>query len=483
MNNYFIIPLSTIKTALNIKREINDPNILVSEILKPNVKYENLNKLINIIRTKHFTATIFTSKTTVDILWKYLSVNREDLTKLFREVYAIGQGTADEIRSITHNLNIKPNIYVPNIQKSEGLIKLLSPNKRYLLISSNNVNKELANYVTDYDGFVIKIYDISVDLNSIEKILNIIRHKDFRKLYLIFTSKFSINAWFKLMSQNIINYIQNREIYAIAISRRVSELIPANHFKYIYTYYGDDITKFPIFIRNIIKITSQNRRKIPMFIDISNWRVLILGGGEEATKKALRLLSYGARVTVYSLEFSEELIQLYNNNIVTLIKGDVRKLENVIPLIDNHDMVVYTVPDLTEIENIIKEICENKRKICILSTSAEKTRAALPIETEVHDYIITIFTDGKSTLAAKYVANEIKEFLRNRLDLKILLETMHFAKKYMRNKGISYKERMKLYHIIFNDKVYRDLITSHDMKNAYSRIEEIINMYIGGKRE
>ena len=45
----------------------------------------------------------------------------------------------------------------------------------------------------------------------------------------------------------------------------------------------------------------------PIYIDIENRDVVIIGGGEVCTRKAETMLRYGARVTVVSPEFTAEL--------------------------------------------------------------------------------------------------------------------------------------------------------------------------------
>ena len=46
----------------------------------------------------------------------------------------------------------------------------------------------------------------------------------------------------------------------------------------------------------------------PIFIDLSNFRVLVIGGGKVGTKRALAFKKYGANVCVISLDFSQDLL-------------------------------------------------------------------------------------------------------------------------------------------------------------------------------
>lgn len=47
----------------------------------------------------------------------------------------------------------------------------------------------------------------------------------------------------------------------------------------------------------------------PIFLDLTNLNILIVGGGKVGTKRALKFQEYGAKVSVWSLDFSDELVK------------------------------------------------------------------------------------------------------------------------------------------------------------------------------
>ena len=56
----------------------------------------------------------------------------------------------------------------------------------------------------------------------------------------------------------------------------------------------------------------------PIQLDIRNRNCLVIGGGSVGTRKVSMLLKCGARVTVVSLQISEQLRNLSANNAVSL---------------------------------------------------------------------------------------------------------------------------------------------------------------------
>ncbi len=220
--------------------------------------------------------------------------------------------------------------------------------------------------------------------------------------------------------------------------------------------------------------------RIPMFVDVSGMNVLVLGGGEEAVKKTKRFLKYGARVTIYSLEFDEELSKLARQGAVRLIRGDVRDREALERLILENDLVIYTVPDLPEAEDWVIDVCRKGRKLYIISTDARKTQIAMPVETTGAGLRIAVTSEGRSTLVAKLVAEEISRYLEGRNDLELLLDVMTFLKEYMKKNKVHYKVRMEIYRKLFADERLRELVNRLDREGAIAYITDYVNKYVQG---
>ena len=217
--------------------------------------------------------------------------------------------------------------------------------------------------------------------------------------------------------------------------------------------------------------------RIPMFVDVSGMNVLVLGGGDEAVKKTKRFLKYGAKMTIYSLEFDEVLSKLAEEGAVKLVKGDVRDRETLERLIRESDLVIYTVPDLPEAEDWVIEVCKKGHKLYIISTDARKTQIAMPVETTGAGLRIAVTSEGRSTLVAKLVAEEISRYLEGRTDLELFLDVMTFLKEYMKKNGIHYKVRMEIYRKLFADERLRELISKLDKEGAIAYITDYVNRY------
>jgi precorrin-2 dehydrogenase/sirohydrochlorin ferrochelatase len=198
--------------------------------------------------------------------------------------------------------------------------------------------------------------------------------------------------------------------------------------------------------------------RIPMFIDVSDMKVLVLGGGDEGLKKTKRFLKHGAKVTIYSLKFNDELLKLNEEGKVKLVKGDVRDSYIVEELILKHDIIVYTIPNLHNIEEWVIKRCKELHKLYNIAVDASKTQVVMPIEVSGAGLRIAVTSEGKSTLVSKLAAEEIGKYVKAREDIRLFLEIMRFVKSYMRENKIHYKKRMEIYYKLFQDEGLRSLV-------------------------
>ena len=55
---------------------------------------------------------------------------------------------------------------------------------------------------------------------------------------------------------------------------------------------------------------SRQKRLFPMFVDISEWKILIVGAGRIAQRRLETLLQFASSITVVAPEYSEEIRRL-----------------------------------------------------------------------------------------------------------------------------------------------------------------------------
>ena len=100
----------------------------------------------------------------------------------------------------------------------------------------------------------------------------------------------------------------------------------------------------------------------PLFINLKNKKILVIGGGRVGSRRALYLLKAGALVTVISKEFDKKL-EIKNKNLKIIKKEINEKNLNEISL-KNYFLVIIATNDKKINGKIINKIKKNKTLVC-----------------------------------------------------------------------------------------------------------------------
>ena len=93
----------------------------------------------------------------------------------------------------------------------------------------------------------------------------------------------------------------------------------------------------------------------PLFVNIENKEVLIIGGGKIGGRKAQTLREYGGNVTVYSEEVTEETILADEN--IKVVNRNVSHDEGEIKELVKKYFLVVAATDDKELNDRISHVC------------------------------------------------------------------------------------------------------------------------------
>ncbi|WP_457590934.1 precorrin-2 dehydrogenase/sirohydrochlorin ferrochelatase family protein [Geoglobus sp.] len=217
--------------------------------------------------------------------------------------------------------------------------------------------------------------------------------------------------------------------------------------------------------------------RIPLYIEFSGKKVLIIGGGGVGTSRAKKFLNAGAVVRVLSLDFSDELRGLD----VELVRGDAR--DRVI--LEEHirwcDLVTVAIPD-TGINDTVIELAREYRVLVNLANDAERTEVVVPFDGEVDGIKFAVTTEGKSGVVARAVRDRFLQILRKDEEILNLLKAMDFLKKHMKENDVPVSVRMKMYFAISSDEEFRRLVSEGRVEDAKEFALRYLREYLEGKR-
>ncbi len=211
--------------------------------------------------------------------------------------------------------------------------------------------------------------------------------------------------------------------------------------------------------------------RVPLYIELENKNVLIVGGGKTGTSRAKKFLSAGANVTVLSLDFSSELLKLGSK--IKLINGSAFDFKLLNQLMSESVIVVVALPT-TKINEAVMEIAKKHRVLVNLANDADKTEVVVPFETEVDGLRVAITSEGKSGVVVKEALRRVTDFLKQDREIFNLLELMWHLKRYMKTYHIPVKTRMKLYFEVFENTEFRELVLKGKLGKAKEKLESIV---------
>ena len=148
----------------------------------------------------------------------------------------------------------------------------------------------------------------------------------------------------------------------------------------------------------------------PLFVNLENKKILVIGGGKIAYKKITKILEYSANVTIVAEKIEEEkLLQLENVKIV-----DNKRIENdkdiIGELVKDYFLVIAATNDEELNENIAK-ICDSLGILINNISSKTEMNAMFGGIVKNDEFQIAVSTGGKNCRRSRAMKSEIQKIL------------------------------------------------------------------------
>jgi siroheme synthase-like protein len=143
----------------------------------------------------------------------------------------------------------------------------------------------------------------------------------------------------------------------------------------------------------------------PIYLDIEDRAVLIIGGGEVCARKAETMLKYGGRVTIVSPAFTDEIEEWGTAGRVVLR----RKLYDESDL-DGASIVIASTDDQCVNARIARDCRRRKIPVNVVDVT-HLCEFIVPAIVETGSIQIAISTGGKSPALARTLKEDLKKFV------------------------------------------------------------------------
>ncbi|MCD7741658.1 MAG: bifunctional precorrin-2 dehydrogenase/sirohydrochlorin ferrochelatase [Ruminococcus sp.] len=194
----------------------------------------------------------------------------------------------------------------------------------------------------------------------------------------------------------------------------------------------------------------------PFFIDIEDKKILIVGGGDVAFRKAQKLMEFGAKIEIVAKDICEN----FNKLDVSLTKREFldRDIENTFCVIaaTNDKQLNEHIYRLCKAENIPINTVDDKDKCSFI----------FPAISKKGDITAAVSTNGKSPYAASFLRSEIDDILTDRKVFAV--EALGENREKIQSKFPNKKERNNAISSIF------DICLNNDKPKAKEKILKIL---------
>jgi siroheme synthase-like protein len=148
----------------------------------------------------------------------------------------------------------------------------------------------------------------------------------------------------------------------------------------------------------------------PIYLDIENRGVLIVGGGNVCARKAETMLRYGARVTVVSPEFIEEIEGWAREGKVT-----IRRKRYEEPDLEGASIVIASTDDEATNTRVAQDCRRRKIPVNVVDVTP-LCEFIVPAVVESGSIQIAISTGGKSPALARTLKEELQRLVGREYD-------------------------------------------------------------------
>lgn len=199
----------------------------------------------------------------------------------------------------------------------------------------------------------------------------------------------------------------------------------------------------------------------PMFINLENQKILIVGGGTTALRKAEKLSYFKPRLYFVAKAFSDEMRELineyhYSYQEKAFCESDLQDMIMVIAATNDH-----------EVNQLIAKLCHERRIPINSVDDQDNCTFFFPSLYTNQDIVCGISSGGKSPVVAQKVRKTLEDHVPESLG--DVNERLGHLRPLLKKKGTLSKRRA-FYHEIIDALIDHPYITDEDILNYYERL-------------
>ena len=223
-------------------------------------------------------------------------------------------------------------------------------------------------------------------------------------------------------------------------------------------------------------MTKQEDTALLIDLRLEGKSAIFFGGGRTTERKVNKLLERGARITVVSRDFTEELLELGKRGEIELVEADLDEAASVIPDRVSGAGIVIAATNSPRLNARISQAARDEGVLVCAVDMPALSDFYFPAVAQRGSIRVGICTDGKSPLMSKLIKEKIQASITNEDALGVELQAYArgIAKKKIQGSG---NRRDALYKVAQNPDV-RSSLAKGNLQGAKERALEVLEAFL-----
>jgi precorrin-2 dehydrogenase / sirohydrochlorin ferrochelatase len=199
----------------------------------------------------------------------------------------------------------------------------------------------------------------------------------------------------------------------------------------------------------------------PLFLEMKDKKVLIVGSGEVGNRRSKRFLDAEAQVVVIGNHVQEDIIEL---------GAKIKPVTEIKKWVEWADIVVTASGD----HELNQEVAEmSGKKLINRADKPNNGNLIVPSSFFIGDVQICIFTGGKSPLMSKELRKKIEKVIKPEDVLQ--LELQSFARNLLKETVNDHKKRKEYLYTILKTQKIQELLKEGQLEESKACVKELIS--------
>lgn len=179
----------------------------------------------------------------------------------------------------------------------------------------------------------------------------------------------------------------------------------------------------------------------PLFVDLKDKNILVVGGGNVAFRKIVKLLPFEAKITIVSPKICSEIAELLvqNKNLTYKQKSvDIDDIKNA--------YIAITATDEASVNAFVAQNCKNNNIFVNSVDDIENCSFIFPALIKKDSFVMGCTTSGKAPYVSAYLKNIIENDIPENLDE--IIENIAILRQELKLKIKEQNIRAKVIHLL-----------------------------------